>query len=729
MLYKITTMSFFLFLYCLTIFAAGTSGDSALFSIDLSGTGALRNGTYRQALNELRQKSVVSDSAAYSFKLMAACVRAGDTAGARSSMTTTLLNDSTFGPLAWTMRGDLLLAKNPDSALVCYGRALAATLPAKYRNALFDKINSAVGNDTQEVASAPFWAEYAKWWNVHRGAPPDTFCARIDTLLSGGDWPRIDTFVNQSLPALRDSVQCVIVKAIAGSAGADSALSAAGLFLAGRVAMENGMYGIAERLLAASRKKTDFSVRISERAYLLFRGKLSFAERQYTEAINALGGYIKRFGYESDIGLLIARAYKNLDRDREAAVWYDRFIAHTPRYGALSEILWRRAWMEEEQGRPLSAVNFYRRICKSFPRSSRADESWVRRALCYYRVEKYDSAFCLLASFEKIGGDSPLLPAARYWKAKCLLGLDKIDSAKARFAELSRREPADYYAQRARDLLALLGDSLAARLSLDTAADNNRAVAWLDSVSPPTQKPLAADDSLNLRRGLLCAAVGFLDEAEMFLEPAELSYPGNLSLNFRIAAFYRSVGALMQAARSGRRLAWRIPAANRERIPLPVYLLMYPCYYDATIKSEAQKRNVDPSFVRAVIRQESVFNAGVMSPAGAIGLMQIMPATGAALARELGEPWSVDTLYRAAANIRYGTFYLRKLLNQFTENEVLALASYNGGPPNAREWYSRNRDKDFDLFVEDIDFSETRNYVKKVLGNYWFYRKLTNNNK
>jgi soluble lytic murein transglycosylase len=452
---------------------------------------------------------------------------------------------------------------------------------------------------------------------------------------------------------------------------------------------------------------------------------LSFSEKKYTDAITALAGVIQQYGWDSDLGLLIARAYKILDKDKESAIWYDRFIARTPRYAALPELLWRRAWMEEEQGRSLSAMNFYRRIGKSFPRCSRADESWVRRALCYYRVEHYDSAFGLLAEFEMKNPDSPFLPAARYWKARSLLGLEQVDSAKMRFVECARREPAEFYAHRSRSMLALLGDSVNSCLTIDTIADIGRAIRWLDSVAPPSQKALAADDRLALRRGLLLAAAGMVDEGEMFLESVELSYPGNLSLNFRTAAFYRSIGAVMQASRSGRRLCWRIPAESREHIPLPVFMAMYPFYYNDIIKSEALRRNVDPSFVRAVIRQESIFNADAVSPVGAIGLMQLMPATGAACARELGERFCVDTLYKPAANIRYGTFYLRKLLDQFKENEVLALASYNGGPPNAREWYSRNREKDFDLFVEDIDFSETRNYVKKVLANYWIYKKLS----
>ena len=81
----------------------------------------------------------------------------------------------------------------------------------------------------------------------------------------------------------------------------------------------------------------------------------------------------------------------------------------------------------------------------------------------------------------------------------------------------------------------------------------------------------------------------------------------------------------------------------------------------------------------------------------------------------------VETLFTPEGNIRYGTFYLYKLLKKFDNSREFALAGYNGGPPNAKEWLERGKDKDSDLGVEGIVFSETRNYVKKVMANYWFY--------
>ena len=710
-----------LFSFLLAATAAGSPADSGFFSMETAGNDALRAGAYQQAIDELRN----STSPAGLLKRGIACLRSGDTSRALAALTAGPMEDTVLGPFALEIAADIIVKKQPDLAVDCYGRALRTGVPGRYRNRIFEKMSALIGDDTARVAATPLWPDYSLWWNATKTGPPEPLCAAVDSFVVRGEWASVDSLVVRSFSALADSAQCAIVNSICRGREADTALSAAALYCLGKAAGECGQPGVAERLAAASRQRPDFAAAVGDRELQRFRGRLLFNGKKYEAAVIALTGYVRRFGYESDAGLLIARAYKSLDKNEEAADWYDRFIARTPQYPAMAEILWRRAWIEEERGQPQTAAAFLRRIFKYYPRSSHAEESFIRNALSLYREEKYGEALREFTLFETKYRDSPFLSAGRYWRAKCFLGLDSTDTAKAMLAALARQEPYDYYAQRARDLLTLYGDSADAQFRIDTVSAVEPAVRWLDSAAPPSRRPLSPDDSLNIRRGLFLAATGSPADAEIFCEPVELSCPENLSLEFRIALFYRNIGAMTQASRSGRRLAWRIPPEFRESIPLPVYEIMYPFYYSDIINSEAPRRGLDPAFVLAVIRQESVFNPTVVSRAGAIGLMQIMPVTGAAIARRLGEQFSTDTLTRPSANIRYGTFYLRQLLDQFKGNEVLAIASYNGGPENAGEWYARGRDKDFDLFVEDIGFSETRNYVKKVLANYWFYRRLS----
>jgi soluble lytic murein transglycosylase len=220
---------------------------------------------------------------------------------------------------------------------------------------------------------------------------------------------------------------------------------------------------------------------------------------------------------------------------------------------------------------------------------------------------------------------------------------------------------------------------------------------------------------------LLC---GLWSVAQTYLARFEMEFPQNLLLQFDLAMLYHQTNSPVDAFRVSRRLSWRIPEACRLRMPLPIYTALYPPFYAPILLSEAQRYEVDPSLIWAVMRQESVFDPKIESPAGAIGLMQIMPYTAKEIAQDLNEPYIKDSLYSPLTNLRYGTFYLRQLLKQFDGNLVLALASYNGGPHNAKRWHERNKDSSLDVFIESIEFTETRDYVKKVLANYWTYQAI-----
>lgn len=124
----------------------------------------------------------------------------------------------------------------------------------------------------------------------------------------------------------------------------------------------------------------------------------------------------------------------------------------------------------------------------------------------------------------------------------------------------------------------------------------------------------------------------------------------------------------------------------------------------------------------ALIRQESRFEKQIRSVVGATGLMQLMPETAAWIAEKLNlESYS---LVDPEDNIRLGTWYVDYTHNQYNQNTLLALASYNAGPGNVNQWLQRFDMTDGDRFVESIPFSETYGYVKNVLENYWNYWQL-----
>jgi len=151
----------------------------------------------------------------------------------------------------------------------------------------------------------------------------------------------------------------------------------------------------------------------------------------------------------------------------------------------------------------------------------------------------------------------------------------------------------------------------------------------------------------------------------------------------------------------------------------------YGLYYHDLIIEQAQAYGLDPIFMFSVIRQESLFEGFVKSSAGAHGLMQVIPATGAQIASELNWPpaYKSDDLYRPNVSVRYGAYYLDKNRTLLGDNLFAMLAAYNGGPGNALAW-NELAGNDPDLLVEVIRFEETRNYLRNIYEIFGTYRSI-----
>lgn len=147
----------------------------------------------------------------------------------------------------------------------------------------------------------------------------------------------------------------------------------------------------------------------------------------------------------------------------------------------------------------------------------------------------------------------------------------------------------------------------------------------------------------------------------------------------------------------------------------------FPTLFKDVVLSQADEQAIDPAWVYGVIRQESVFMTDARSHAGALGLMQLMPATGRITAKQLKEKIrSNHDLLNVRQNIRLGTAYLRRMLDHSEGNAVLATASYNAGPGRVKQWTRSNGNGleivPADLWVETIPFQETRTYVRRVMA-------------
>ncbi len=155
--------------------------------------------------------------------------------------------------------------------------------------------------------------------------------------------------------------------------------------------------------------------------------------------------------------------------------------------------------------------------------------------------------------------------------------------------------------------------------------------------------------------------------------------------------------------------------------------LRFPLGYAEQVVQSAHSQQVDPVLVYALVRRESAFDANAGSSVGAMGLMQLMPATGELMARRLHEALpSAGALLETGRNLRYGAAYLRGLLDRFGNQFALAAAAYNAGPSRVERWLPAGRAWPADLWVETIPFSETRQYVAAVLSHAVVYQARLN---
>jgi soluble lytic murein transglycosylase len=145
-------------------------------------------------------------------------------------------------------------------------------------------------------------------------------------------------------------------------------------------------------------------------------------------------------------------------------------------------------------------------------------------------------------------------------------------------------------------------------------------------------------------------------------------------------------------------------------------VVRFPMAYREGIEKHAQQRELDLAWVFSLVRQESAFDEDARSPAGALGLMQVMPATGRETARTIGlRSFSTAQLTHSSTNINIGTAYLRRMLDYFDGNMVLATAAYNAGPGNVSRWLPPGGCTEPDIWVEQIPIIETRKYVQRIL--------------
>jgi soluble lytic murein transglycosylase len=205
---------------------------------------------------------------------------------------------------------------------------------------------------------------------------------------------------------------------------------------------------------------------------------------------------------------------------------------------------------------------------------------------------------------------------------------------------------------------------------------------------------------------------------------SKIQNPKSNEINYTLAVFYKRGEMASRAVAFAEPLWKNVPADYQiELIPREQVELLYPVPYVNALLQSAPAKNVDARFILAIMRQESRFRADVKSNAAARGLLQFISTTADKLAAELDrENFNQDELYNPQTAILFGSQYLSNLFKQFPRQPQAVAASYNGGEDNIARWLTRAKTDNPDRYVPEIVFSQSKDYVYKVMASYRVYQ-------
>lgn len=313
--------------------------------------------------------------------------------------------------------------------------------------------------------------------------------------------------------------------------------------------------------------------------------------------------------------------------------------------------------------------------------------------------------------------ESELAPAATFWSGKWANQLGRSADAKTAFQHALTHYPGSYYAWRAAVQLGWsVGDFTTVR-QLEPQIDKS------------AQRPVltAGSDALKelyqLRQDRDAWARWQWEYRNPMNRTLEEQFTDGL-LRLGVADYLSGLFLISNLEVRSRQEPETVPQYQNLQQQPGYWQAIYPFPFANVITNWSQVRSLNPILVTALIRQESRFQPAIRSIAGATGLMQVMPETAEWIANQV----QLDryNLEQPDDNIKLGTWYLDYTHQTYSDNSMLAVASYNAGPGNVANWVKQTKLDDPDKFVEAIPFPETKDYVKAVFENYWNYLRLYN---
>ncbi len=439
------------------------------------------------------------------------------------------------------------------------------------------------------------------------------------------------------------------------------------------------------------------------------RAAADYYTRQYPAALAALTALTPQdpaIDAERTYYLYQTARRSNRDADRQAA--FARLAQHHSRSPRFLDVLLPEAYRHLTENEFEAYEPLYQTCVTNFPSDPRA-------AFCHWKItwsnyiRRRPAALNLLREHAEKYPNSDKVSAALYF-------LGRLSNDPTYYQTVVARYPNTYY-------------SLIASDRLKENAVTLRPNAWLGQLRYTAPPVIPAQESVSSRlrieraRLLLSAGLDALAEAELRFGAREDQVP--LHVAMELAGALQRAGKVDRGVRTIKGLlpgylTFPFTAVNEK-----FWQLAFPIPYRASLEKYARQAEIDPFVFAGLIRQESEFNASVVSPSNAYGLSQILPSTGRDLSRRVGlKGFTPRMLFDPTTNIHLGTYYIRHLLNSLEGNWHEALAAYNGGRTRVIKWRTFAQYREPAEFIETIPFDETRGYVQAVLRNAAVYKQL-----
>ncbi len=369
------------------------------------------------------------------------------------------------------------------------------------------------------------------------------------------------------------------------------------------------------------------------------------------------------------------------------------------------------------------AIDYFRELQERFPKGTRASYAHWKAAWLSFRQGRTEDARKGFENQIALYPDSAEIPAALYWRGRLAEEENNPGMARAFYQKLGDRFHNYYYAELARQRLkGLHGNG-------DEAAGDAVHYALLDHVAPLSTGGKIAEaeppeDNLRVARARLLSNGALADMAVRELQAAA-SQEGGSWAPPEMARVYQDGGRYDRGIEIMKRNTPNYFAVDIPDLPRPYWEALFPRAYWNDLRKYSELNGLDPFLVASLIRQESEFNAGAISRANAVGLMQLLPKTGKTVAKQVKlKGYNAPQLYTPAVNLQLGTRYFRDMVDKYNGQFEYALAAYNAGSDRVSDWLGEGHYRDPQEFVESIPFTETREYVQAILRNANVYRQL-----